>query len=112
MAIKKSNVAKETAKKETVEDKHAEIKIATKTNIKKPAPKASFFVYIGPTIRGLISENAVFDANDKNIYNKIKLEPRIKHMLIADEQIGEARAALKNNDGYLAKTYKELANKA
>lgn len=118
MAVDKKIPAKRKTETDdkTVETKETEVKTETKEEVKKdtkkPAVKASFYVYIGPTIGGLITENAVFSANDKSIHNKIKLEPRIKHLLIADERLGEARAMLKSKDSYLANLYKNLANRA
>lgn len=75
--------------------------------------KAAFYVYIGPSIRGLISRNAIYEVNElKSLDRALEKHPDIKHLLIPGEQLGQARIAIKDADSFLSTIYNRLANKA
>lgn len=94
-----------------------EVKVEEKTSVptknQAAEEKAAFYVYIGPSIRGLISKNAVYSGDElKSLDKAIKKHPDIKHLLIPGEQLGKARIAIRDANSYLAMIYNRLANKA
>jgi hypothetical protein len=75
--------------------------------------EAAYQVYIGPSIRGVISENAIITKNEMaRIQDALVKYPDIKALLIPGENLGEARSALKKRDSYLRAVYIRLAAKA
>lgn len=79
----------------------------------KAIKKAPYYVYIGPSIRGSISANAVLTQDDlTEIKDVLERHPDINTLLIPGDKLGEARAAMKRQDSYLRAVYSRLANKA
>lgn len=107
MAVKKTT---ETTPEAKVEEKTvAPVKQATAAK----QPQAAFYMYIGPSIRGLISGNTVYRKDElKALDAALAKHPDIKHLLIPGEQLGAARIAIKKPDSFLAAVYDRLANKA
>ncbi len=101
-------------------DKQPEEKLLEKpiAQAKPKAPvartnQAAFYMYIGPSIRGLISKNAIYPRKDlKRLDDALAKHPDIKHLLIPDNQLGAARIAIKKPDSFLAVVYDRLAEKA
>lgn len=97
-------------------DEKLEEKAVVAPKPKAPAakqPQAAFYMYIGPSIRGLISKNAIYPRKDlKRLDDALAKHPDIKHLLIPDNQLGAARIAIKKPDSFLAVVYDRLAEKA
>ena len=75
--------------------------------------KAAYYMYIGPSIRGVISMNAIIRQDElKRLDNALAKYPDIKHLLIPGDRLGAARIAIKKPDSFLAAIYNRLANKA
>ena len=69
-----------------------------------------YVVYIGPSIRAMIAKNAIISKDEMgNIDQALERFPEIKHLLIPGDQLGEARAQIKNPDSFLAQVYGKLA---
>lgn len=93
-----------------------EEKVVTPAKTKAPAartPQAAFFMYIGPSIRGVISKNAIYRRDElKKLDEALAAHTDIRYLLIPGDQLGAARADLKKPDSFLAAVYDRLANKA
>lgn len=102
--------------KKTETKPEAKVEEKTTATINKQAAekqKAAFYMYIGPSIRGQISKNAVYSGDElKSLDKVLKKYPDIKHLLIPGEQLGQARIAIKDTNSFLATIYNRLADKA
>lgn len=108
MAVKKTP--------ETRPDKVVEFKTEAPAKPKLQAvskTQAAFYMYIGPSIRGVISRNAIIRKGEmKRLDDALAKYPDIKHLLIPGEQLGAARIAIKKPNSFLAAVYNRLADKA
>jgi len=63
--------------------------------VKEEAAKPSFFVYLGPSIRGFVQYGAIFQGTRADAEKKLALQiekyPRIKKLLVSDLTIVEDR---------------------
>lgn len=80
------------------------------------APEAAppaYLVYIGPSIRGRISANAIITQDGLAlIRDTLDKYPEIKTLLMPGDKLAEARAELKQPGSYLRAVYTRLAAKA
>lgn len=112
MAVKKKGpfVAPEIQEDQDVFEEMPALAEAVAETLKE---EAAYQVYIGPSIRGVISENAIITKNEMaRIQDALVKYPDIKALLIPGENLGEARSALKKRDSYLRAVYIRLAAKA
>lgn len=73
----------------------------------------SYFVYIGPSLRALIAKNAIIGKDNLDtIKTALERYPDINHLLIPGDQLGAARAQIRDPDSFLAQVYGRLAIKA
>ena len=83
---------------------------------KKEAPKkeASFFMYLGPTIQGVIQNASIFTGTRKEVEKllaeQIGKYPRIKTLLISGETIAEDRINVIKPGTRLYVEYHRLVN--
>lgn len=76
------------------------------------APPA-YLVYIGPSIRGNISANAIITQGGLALLrDTLDKYPDIKTLLMPGDKLAEARAELKQPGSYLRAVYTRLAAKA
>lgn len=120
MAVKKSSAAKTAAKNETVESKPADIELARQDdetndagvpeNAREPA---SFCVYIGPSIRGVIQSGTIYSGSLeetlKFLSPAIEKYPLIAKLISTDKTIAEDRVKVKTAGNLLNVYYKKLA---
>lgn len=108
MAVKKAPETQPEERKENIITLPKELKPQAVSK-----PQAAFYMYIGPSIRGVICANAVIRADAlKRLDDALVKYPDIKHLLIPGEQLGAARVAIKKPDNFLAAIYNRLAHKA
>ena len=80
---------------------------------KKEAPKekASFFMYLGPTILGVIQNASIYAADELyKLDSAIEKYPRIKALLISDKTIAEDRINVNKPGTRLYVEYNRLVN--
>jgi hypothetical protein len=80
---------------------------------KKEAPKAkaSFFMYLGPTILGVIQNASIYTADEVGKLDAaIEKYPRIKALLISDKTIAEDRINVTKPGTRLYAEYHRLVN--
>ena len=108
MAVKAEKAVKATEPEEAVVEK--------KTETKKEAPKkaASFFMYLGPTIQGVIQSASIYAGTkaevEKKLANAIEKAPRIRNLLISGETIAEDRINVTKPGTRLYAEYHRLVN--
>lgn len=71
------------------------------------------FVYLGPTIRGVITNGGIFEGSVQEILKRfeksIEKYPQIKRLIIADISVAKAREMLAKGEGAISVAYKKLA---
>lgn len=123
MAVKKSSAAKTAAKNEMVESKPADIELARQDDETNDAgvpetenvrETASFCVYIGPSIRGVIQSGTVYSGSLKKTLDflspAIKKFPLIAKLISTEKTIAEDRIKVKTAGNLLNVYYRKLAN--
>ena len=106
-------VKAEKAVKATEPEVVSEVKETPK---KEPAPKkqASFFMYLGPTIQGVIQNASIYAGSrrdvEKILADQIEKFPRIRALLISGETIAEDRINVTKPGTRLYVEYHRLVN--
>ncbi len=74
--------------------------------------KDGIYVYIGPSIRGIVQNGSIFRGTREDVEEKlasvIERYPQIKRMLIKDTELAEAREKIKTSGNGLNATYNAL----
>jgi len=74
----------------------------------------SFFVYLGPSIRGVIQMGSIYPGNRQEVYetldSAIQKYPRIRNLLVSDETLVVDRVDIKKPGTRLYNEYKKLAS--
>ena len=77
------------------------------------AEQPGVFLYIGPSIRGVIQENAILSGKLSEIKAQlagaIEKYPQIAALIVPAESLAESRREIKTNGTLLHKKYVELA---
>lgn len=105
MAVKKAKEAEikaEAAEEPVVEPVPAKEEAAPK--------KAAFFMYMGPTILGVIQNASIYTEKDQALEAAIAKFPRIKALLIPDDRIAEDRINVTKPGTRLYAEYHRLVN--
>ena len=83
---------------------------------KKAAPvkETGFFVYLGPSIRGVIQTATIYEGTkaevEEFLAGPIERYPRIKRLLVSGETIAEDRIKVKTPGNGLYVSYMKLAD--
>lgn len=71
------------------------------------------FVYLGPTIRGVITNGGIFAGTREEISKRfeksIEKYPQINRLIVADIGVAKAREMLAKGEGAISVAYKKLA---
>ena len=83
---------------------------------KKNAPvteeKTEIYVYIGPTVRGVLQSGTVYRGKKSDIIGKIAEKyPQIERLTVKSSELAEARRKIQNGEGIIALAYKTLSEK-
>ena len=84
--------------------------------VKKPVNKASetsgVFVYLGPTIRGVIAHAAILTGTRSEVCARfsgvISEHPSVERLIVADCDVAAAKKKIKEGGNLLAKAYADL----
>ena len=72
------------------------------------------FVYIGPSIKGIIQNGSIFKGSQNDILNKlapaIEKYPKIKRLIVRDVDLAESREKINNGGNGLSAAYNALLN--
>ncbi len=86
--------------------------------VKKPKKTAAvdekdFSVYLGPTIRGVITQGQIFDCPKEQAVEQMRdavnARPLIESLIVRGSGLPEARKALQRSDSLLRKHFNKLA---
>lgn len=73
------------------------------------------FVYLGPSIRGLIQSGTILYGTRQNIKNSLQYaiakHPHIETLIVADTDIADAKAKIKKGGNALSHAYKALTER-
>ncbi len=101
------------AEKKPVEKK-ADVKVETKaTKPRKPVVDDSpFCVYIGPSIRGMVRTNAIYEGSKEDVKKQLEVAiekyPLIEKLISPSKAFVQDRLKVKTADNALGKYYEDL----
>lgn len=79
--------------------------------VKSPKPKG-FFIYIGPSIRGVIQSASLYEGSRQEVEAflapAIEKHPRIKSLLISGDTLPQDRIKVKTPGNYLYEEYRRF----
>ena len=108
MAVKAEKAVKATEPEEVSEVKETPKKEAA------PKKKASFFMYLGPTIQGVIQNASIYTGSRKDVEKQLAAQiekyPRIKALLSSGDTIAEDRINVNKPGTRLYVEYHRLVN--
>jgi len=101
-------------KKTTTEEKKDVVKEAETPKVKTKGEPASFCVYIGPSIRGVIQGSTIYEGTKeetvKKLADAIEKYPLIKNLIVTDKTLAEDRIKVKTAGSPLNKYYKQVTS--
>jgi hypothetical protein len=104
----------EKAKVETEEVATEAVETPKEPEKKEEAVKPSFFVYIGPSIRGYVQYGAIFTGTREDVEKKLSVQiakyPRIKKLLVSDLTIVEDRINVNKPGTRLNSEYRKFVS--
>lgn len=76
------------------------------------AEKSGIFVYIGPTIRGVVQNGSIFRGTETEIINNIaapaERKAHIKRLIVRDAELHTAKEKLKTGGNSISAAYRAL----
>lgn len=82
---------------------------------KVSVPEAHVFMYLGPSIRGVITNGSIIRGTKaeiaKRFENEIKKYPQIERLITADRDVAKTRELLRNGEGGVSVAYNALESK-
>lgn len=87
--------------------------MANKAQKKKPSEDHEVFVYVGPSIRGVIQNGTIYYGPKESVFESlcdaIKKYPMISKLVVRDTEVAEAREKITNRNNLLSIAYSELS---
>lgn len=84
----------------------------TTKNTKNATESGGIYVYIGPTIRGVVQNGSIFSGSRESVEEKlasaIEKYPKIKRLIIKDTDLAEAREKIQTSGNGLSVAYNAL----
>lgn len=84
----------------------------------KPPEAARVYVYVGPSLRGVVNNGRIFKGTRENILSEIRTNaeaagmakkfPKISRMLVADTEVAHAKEQLAKGGNGLSEAYKAI----
>jgi uncharacterized protein (UPF0333 family) len=85
---------------------------STKKSANAQTEEPGVFVYIGPSIRGVIQESTIMEGKQSEIkahlHAVVERYPQVSTLIVPIESLAECRREIKNNGTLLHKKYVEL----
>lgn len=80
-----------------------------------PEERSGIFVYIGPSIRGIIQNGSIFRGTKKEVLAKntaaIEFCPKVERLIVADSEILSAKKKIKEGGNTVSIAYRAVINK-
>lgn len=87
--------------------------MATKKNRKTEA-QPSVFVYLGPSVRGLVQHAQIYSGTEEEVRKKLRLAaeriPAIMTLLVRPVEVRDALASIRAGRGPFAAAYRQIEN--
>lgn len=81
---------------------------------KKTAVKDGVFIYLGPSIRGVIQKGSIYRGTRESVLSSlafaIEKYPKIERLIVADNDIVSARQKIAVGGNSLSNAYRELSD--
>ncbi len=81
---------------------------------KKAAVKDGVFIYLGPSIRGVIQKGSIYRGTRESVLSSIAFAiekyPQIERLIVADNAIVSAKQKIAVGGNSLSKAYRELSD--
>ena len=81
---------------------------------KKTAVKDGVFIYLGPSIRGVIQKGSIYRGTRESVLSSIAFAiekyPKIERLIIADSEIVSAKKKIAVGGNSLSSAYRELSD--
>lgn len=82
------------------------------TKITQAEATSGVYVYLGPTIQGVISYGAIFNGTLESVLQKndvaIKKAPSVKKLIVKDTEVVKTKALLKAGGNAISHAYKTI----
>ena len=79
---------------------------------KNPVNENGIYVYIGPTVRGVLQSGTVYRGKKSDIIGKVAEKyPQIEKLTVKSSELADARRKIQNGEGIIALAYKTLSEK-
>ena len=76
-------------------------------------PKPNVFVYVGPSLRGIITNGSIYFGTIQEVKDCLRLVierfPDVERLLVPDTEVAEARAKIENGKGLISRAYMNLS---
>ncbi|MBR6873025.1 MAG: hypothetical protein IKN17_05925 [Ruminococcus sp.] len=86
---------------------------AFKNKDKKPSEDNGIYVYVGPSIKGVIQEGTIYHGSLDKIHRKlaaaIEKYPKIARLIVKDTELSAARAEIRKGGTSLAHAYETVS---
>ena len=80
---------------------------------KKPSEDSGVYVYVGPSIKGVIQESTIYHGSLEAIHRKlaaaIEKYPKIARLIVKDTELSAARAEIRKGGTSLAHAYETVS---
>lgn len=81
---------------------------------KKTAVKDGVFIYLGPSIRGVIQKGSIYRGTRESVLSSlafaIEKYPKIERLIVADNEIVSAKQKIAVGGNSLSNAYRELSD--
>ena len=100
-----------------VKEKEVVEKTKDTAKVDRPAetmkPDKGFFVYLGPSIRGMVQKGSIYagprDEVETLLKDAIQKYPSIKDLIVSGDTLPEDKIKVRTPGNYLYETYRKLA---
>lgn len=102
--------------KNTTGPAEASVETANQTNHEKAGgPPSGFYMYIGPTLKGLIRSGTIYRGDKahalEEAWRAIEAQPLVKTLIVTGDYLPEARLKVKTPGNALYVNYRKIAGR-
>ena len=83
-----------------------------KSNAPVTEEKTEIYVYVGPTVRGVLQSGTIYRGKKADIIGTLAEKyPQIEKLTVKSSETAEARRKIQNGEGIISLAYKTLSEK-